>query len=221
MTATTVAPAIRNSEQYRVLAAYGRGEDLAAIAAGMELRHDYVHTMLHTLAGMDRGRARELASTYDRQRTNVAAARTPKPAAPVVTLKSAQPMVDKATQEVPVGAVGAIEVLLVRAETSNISRAVTLAARIRSHIADLGTLLEQEAARARVAALATQLEQAKAALRQLQPARPAPAPRPASAPAEDPLPAVVRAWCRENDVPCSITGRVNRSAVDAYLEAHK
>jgi hypothetical protein len=46
---------------------------------------------------------------------------------------------------------------------------------------------------------------------------------PAVGTVSQPMPsaAQVRAWCRDNNVACSATGRVPRTAVDAYLDAHE
>lgn len=190
MTAPTL-----NADEYRVLTAYGRGEDLVAIAADTGLGRDWVAGALTRLVTLDRGRAREMAITHDRARAAAAAQAAPS---------------------------GAMEDLLAAADRSGVSRLQAKATRIRVAIEDLRkAAAECEAERralAEVAVARQALETATARLRKVRGAPPAKAAKPTKV-RVGVDPRVVRAWAVEEGIEYGPIGRVPRAIVARYLAA--
>lgn len=135
----------------------------------------------------------------------------PHPVAPV-------PVAAKPKATVPLEA----DELLDWAEKDGPNRARTLASRVRMHLGELGALHSRHAetteARKFVEALEKQLADAKAELRRITGAAPAP-----TATAGPPVAAstsTIRAWAVKNGHELSDRGRVPASAVAAYQAAH-
>lgn len=216
---------IRNAEHAKILAHYAVGDGIADIARDLELGHDYVGGVVQSLANFDRGRAKQLVQAFEQRRRAVAAANG-KPVAPEFRPAATAPpepeVAPDLEEEEPVDELDDVEALLLRAESSTVAKARTMAGKIRALLAELLALVEQtraeEEARARVAALQAQLDTARAALREARGvARPEPA---ATAGGDEVRASTVRAWCRANGVEVSPIGRVNQSARDAYDKAH-
>jgi hypothetical protein len=116
--------------------------------------------------------------------------------------------------------------LLDRAKQSPKHNTRKLAARIEALLADLKQRIDAEAAAARSAAARDlQKEQARAQIAELE-AKLAEVKAilkggpPAAASNPEPTAKMIRAWAAENGVPCSIRGRLDQSARNAYLAAH-
>lgn len=117
-----------------------------------------------------------------------------------------------------------LEQLLADAETSNVSKAVRLAVRIRELVSDLGALM-QDAKKEREllnrrAELRKELDATDAALRSLKDKGPDKKPEVAQPKSETAPPAQVREWARENAVSCPDMGRIPRNVQAQYDAAH-
>lgn len=117
-----------------------------------------------------------------------------------------------------------INALLKWAEDSGLTRAMTVAVRIREYLTELRTLQEQAEARVQAQAdvdrLAAELEAAKARLRATgtgsRPGRPAGA---TPAPDRKEFLAAVRKWAADNGQPCNQLGRIPEHIMQAYRAA--
>jgi hypothetical protein len=204
---TRPAVLMLTADEVRVLTAYGRGVDLTSILEDTSLTRAWVSDTLTRLVGLDRGRAREMAIGYDRQRAAVAATKGPPTPAPTPT----------ATPD-------RIEALLFAAERSGLARLTAKATRCRALLDELRQgVAESEAERsalAEVTAARQALDSANARLRELR-GKPAPVAEGAEVvePSADPDARTVRAWAAANGVECGPIGRVPRGVVEQYLAA--
>jgi hypothetical protein len=117
--------------------------------------------------------------------------------------------------------------LLTWAEQSGHTRALTLAARIRTAVDELRTFHVQHDARSKAQAevdrLTAELEAAKAALRSVGAAAAKPA-APASVPAAGSVlsrTSAIRKWAQQNGIACSTFGRIPRDVEVAYDAAQR
>lgn len=192
--------AINSRDQYEVLSRYGRGGEIAAIVTGTGLSNDFVSGVVSTLAGFDRGRARTLATDFERK---------PAPAKPAAEPDASPP--------------DPIADLLSRAESTGDARLIRLVKRVREGLAEIGErhaamAAELEAA-AKVTAARAALDAALAELRQIR-GGPPPATGAPSAPEQDrDRNARIRAWAAKNGHRVAARGTPAKAVVRAYTEA--
>lgn len=122
----------------------------------------------------------------------------------------------------PAGPFDATFALLLRAQESGRPDTRDLAARVGKHLAELRDLLDAEErerrdAEADVRRLETELVAARERLSAALGEPPAAGFTPKLSPAY--VPAIVRAWAKDQGIPCPDKGRVPQPVVDAYKEA--